>query len=306
MHARPEGIHAYLAGELDEKERRSLERHVHRCLRCWEAVQTATPRTDPQWNSPAEFLQVPLNAHTLLSSAGPGRDSGGQVSSSRFQPWIPALALLVILAMLGALMSLLWALGAPGIAATAQHDPTRTWSAVATDLKQGDLDELRASGFTCPVIETAGFRLASATGTRSGGNVAVHIVLRNGPQEVGVTEVRQLAGGALATGTFAAPHQAAAKSLGADVPDGPLSELGRRLGAKTATAVSFGKGTATLSMDHVDYLITSNLSKEEVKQLLQGLVIGEHTRSAGPATASEELGERILRGLSRLMVLDFD
>ena len=85
-----------------------------------------------------------------------------------------------------------------------------------------------------------------------------------------------------------------------------MTELGRRLGAKAAAAVSFGKGKATLSMDDVDYTITSNLAKKDVERLLQRLVVGEHTRSVGLDASPEELGERLMRGLSRLMVLDFD
>ena len=143
---------------------------------------------------------------------------------------------------------------------------------------EDELEDLREAGWTCPVVESAGYHLASATGTRSGGNAAVHIVMKNGKHELNVTEVRKLAGGPLATGSLAAPEQVAAKQSAAESTEGPLTELGRRLGAKAAAAVSFGKGKATLSMDDVDYTITSNLAKKDVERLLQRLVVGEHTR----------------------------
>ena len=306
MHSQQEWIRAYLAGELEAKKRRSIERHVHRCLRCWEALQSATPRTAPQWTNQSEIPRLPLTAQTLLSSSGAGWDSGAQRRTSRFRPWVPAVALLGILAMVGALMSLSWSLGAPGVASAGQHDPTGSWSATATRLDEDELDELREAGWTCPVVESAGYHLASATGTRSDGNAAVHIVMKNGKHELSVTEVRKLAGGPLATGSLAAPQQVAAKQLAAESTEGPLTELGRRLGAKAAASVSFGKGKATLSMDGVDYAITSNLAKKDVERLLQRLVVGEHTRSSGLDDSPEELGERLMRGLSRLMVLDFD
>ncbi|MBP2386755.1 hypothetical protein [Paeniglutamicibacter kerguelensis] len=208
--------------------------------------------------------------------------------------------------MVGALMGLSWSLGAPGVASAAQHDPTGSWNATATHLGEGELDELREAGWTCPVVDSGGFHLASATGTRSGGNAAVHLVMKNGKHELGVTEVRKLAGGPLATGILAAPEHAAANAASAAATEGPLTELGRRLGAKAAAAVSFGKGKATLSMDDVDYTITSNLAKKDVEGLLQRLVVGEHTQSVGLDASPEELGERLMRGLSRLMVLDFD
>ncbi|MGL3805050.1 hypothetical protein ACSYDW_03045 [Paeniglutamicibacter sp. R2-26] len=242
----------------------------------------------------------------MLSSADEHRDTGAPRRTTRFRPWLPAVALVGILAVLGVVVGLSWSLGAPGVATAEQHDPTGAWNATATSLDEDDLGELRAAGWTCPVIESAGYHLASASGTRSDGSASVHLVMKNGKHEVGVTEVRRLAGGPLATGSLAAPQQVAAPQQAAEATEGSLTELGRRLGAKAAASASFGKGTATLSMDGVDYSITSNLAKKDVELLLQRLVVGEHTGASVGYESPEELGERLMRGLSKLMVLDFD
>lgn len=314
MHANPSQIQAYIAGGLDPKARRGVERHVHRCLACWEHLQAATPRTAPQWVQNQDYTQgqfsaqVPLRAQTLLSASVPHTAYAEPSDQSRFRPWIPAVAVLGILAILGTLVGLAWTLGGPSSAATAQKDPTGSWSAEATGLDADDLEELRSAGWSCPVIEIGGFQLASATGTRSKGSAEVHIVLKHDDKEVRVTEVRALAGNTLATGVLAAPAAPAApaaKTQGSEVTDGALADLGRRLGAKAGATVDVGKGTATLSMDGVNYSIASNLSKKDTEALLQRLVIGEHTHFSGFDSDPDQLGERFMRGLSRLMVLDF-
>lgn len=306
MHAKPSAIRAYVAGELDPKARRSIERHVHRCLACWDDLQTATPRTTPQWVQGANYSPAPLNAQTLLGSSVREDSLAETPRRSRFVPWIPALAVLGILVIVGSLASVAWSLGSAVAAPLVQTDPTGAWSSKATDLDADDLDDLRAAGWSCPVVEVAGFQLASATGTRHNGKAKVHIVLKNKSKELSVTEARDLSGSTLGTAMLAAPADPVAKAQGGEVSDSVLAELGKRLGAKAGATVDFRHGSATLKMDDVDYSIASNLSKKDMESLLQRLVIAEHTHLSGFDADPDKIGERLMRGLSRLMVLDFN
>lgn len=304
MHAQPSQIRAYVAGELDPKARRSIERHVQRCLACWDQLQGASSRTLTPWDHELEYPRPELSAQTLLTSS-PSKSSRDELNSqTRFGPWIPTMTFLGVLVVLGMLTGLAWNLGGSSAIAAVQQDPTGGWSAKATNLTPEDLNELRLAGWNCPVVEAAGFHFASATGIRTKENSQVQIVLSRSDSEVKLTETREIAGSILNTEKSVAAAAPANSKSGHEVVDAAMSELGRRLGASAGATVDFARGTATLSMDQVKYTITSNLSKKDLESLMQRLVIGEHAHFGSFDADPDLIGERLLRGFSRLLVLD--
>lgn len=304
MHAQPSQIRAYVAGELDSKARRSIERHVHRCLACWDQLQGASSRTLIPWDQELEYSPPVLSAQTLLASSSSKIARDELNSQTRFGPWIPTMAFLGVLVILGLLTGLVWNLGGSSAIAAVQQDPTGRWSAKATNLSLDDLNELRLAGWNCPVVEAAGFQFASATGIRTEENSQVQIVLKRDASEVKLTETREIAGSIASTEKTVAAAAPVNSKTGHEVADAAMSELGRRLGASAGATVDFARGTATLSMDQVKYTITSNLSKKDLESLMQRLVIGEHAHFGSFDADPELIGERLMRGLSRLLVLD--
>ena len=304
MHAQRSQIRAYVAGELDPKARRSIERHVHRCLACWDQLQGASSRTLTLWDHELEYPRPELSAQTLLTSS-PSKSSRDELNSqTRFGPWIPTMTFLGVLVVLGMLTGLAWNLGGSSAIAAVQQDPTGGWSAKATNLTPEDLNDLRLAGWNCPVVEAAGFHFASATGIRTKANSQVQIVLSRNDSEVKLTETREIAGSILNTEKSVAAAAPVNSKSGHEVVDAAMSELGRRLGASAGATVDFARGTATLSMDQVKYTITSNLSKKDLESLMQRLVIGEHAHFGSFDADPDLIGERLLRGFSRLLVLD--
>ncbi|PQZ95961.1 hypothetical protein CQ018_01335 [Arthrobacter sp. MYb227] len=306
MHAQPSQIRAYAAGELDPKARRSIERHVHRCLLCWDHLQAASSREVSAWDPELEYSRPQLNAQTLLGASLAENRQAELNTPTRFGPWIPTVALLGVMVILGAFVGLVWSLGGSSAVAATQQDPTGSWSAKATKLSTDDLNGLRAAGWNCPVVEAAGFELASATGIRTAEKAQVDIVLKRNASEVTLTESRELPGNIFSTEKLATADSPVTKKSGNEVVDAAMSELGRRLGASAGATVDFARGTATLSMDQVKYTITSNLSKKDLESLMQRLVIGEHAHFGSFDTDSDQVGERLLRGLSKLLVLDLN
>lgn len=304
MHAQPSQIRAYVAGELDSKARRSIERHVHRCLACWDQLQSAGSRSLIPWDQEVEYSGPELSAQTLLTSSSSRIARDELNSQTRFGPWIPTMTFLGVLVILGMLTGLAWNLGGSSAIAAAQQDPTSGWSAKATNLSPDDLSELRMAGWNCPVVEAAGFHFASATGVRTEENSQVQIVLKRNASQVKLTETREFAGSIGSTEKLAAAKAPMSSKSGNEVVDTALSELGRRLGATAGATVDFARGTATLNMDQVKYTISSNLSKKDLESLMQRLVIGEHAHFGSFDADPELIGERLLRGLSRLLVLD--
>lgn len=304
MHAQPSQIRAYVAGELDSKTRRGIERHVHRCLACWDQLQSASPRPLIPWDQEPEYSRPALSAQTLLTASASKSSRDELKSQTRFGPWIPTMTFLGVLVILGMLTGLAWNLGGSSAIAAAQQDPTGGWSAQATSLSPDDLTELRLAGWNCPVVEAAGFHFASATGIRTEENSQVQIVLKRNASEVKLTETREFAGSLMNIEKPAANKASVSSKTGHEVVDAAMSELGRRLGATAGATVDFARGTATLNMDQVKYTITSNLSKKDLESLMQRLVIGEHAHFGSFDADPDLIGERLLRGLSRLLVLD--
>lgn len=299
MHRYERWMRGYVEGRLGRRRVRALERHLGHCSACARALDARRPASPPAQEFPAG-PPAPLNAQTLLGTHySLPRDRQG-TGRSRASGFVPAAVLLLLLAMVGTIAGLSWFMGAPVAQGAPEHDPAESWSASARALDAEAINQLRMAGWTCPVIEAAGFTLSSATGVAKEGEATVTLVLSDEEHTVQLAETRTLAG---APGTPQPKSMAASAST--DPTSGMLTELGHRLGAKAAAAVTYAEGSATLNLEGVRYKVSSDLSKADVESVLQRLVVGEHTRIVAVDPASEKLSDRLLRGFSRLMVLDF-
>ncbi|WP_411733741.1 zf-HC2 domain-containing protein [Paeniglutamicibacter sp.] len=288
----------YVDGQLDSRRAGALERHLQHCAACSATLESKPRGSRPVANSPGR-PPVPLNAQTLLGAhySLPREHGAGR---SRANGFVPMAVLLLVFVLVGTIAAMSWFLGATAALGAPERDPAESWNASALNLDAEAINHLRLSGWTCPVIEAAGFTLSSATGVLEDGEATVKLVLSDEEHIVELSETRALAG------AQGAPLQkSTAASASTDPSSGMLTELGRRLGAKAAAAVTYAEGTATLNMEGVRYEVSSDLSKADVERVLQRLVVGEHTRIVALDPSTEKFSQRLLRGFSRLMVLDF-
>lgn len=298
MHRYERWMGEYVAGSLEGRRAQALERHVQHCAQCLAALGHAR-RVGSRGPASVPRPLGPLNAQTLLGThySLPREREAGSRSAAAF---VPMAVLLMVFALVGTIAAMSWFLGAPAAQGAPERDPAESFSASARNLDAEAINQLRQAGWTCPVIEAAGFTLTSATGSLNQGEATVTLVLSDSRHTVQVAETRALSGSPAAS-----LQKSVAAGATADPTSGMLTELGHRLGAKAAAAVTYADGTATLNMEDVKYKVTTNLSKSDVEGILQRLVVGEHTRIVSLDPAAENFSQRLLRGFSRLMVLDF-
>ena len=285
-------------GRLGSRRAGALEKHVRHCAGCAAALEALRRGPQPASGLPGRSA-VPLNAQTLLGAhySLPHERAAGRSRTSGF---VPLAVLLLLFALVSSIAAMSWFLGAPAALGAPERDPAESWNASARSLDAEAINRLREAGWTCPVIEAAGFSLSSATGVSENGEATVTLVLSDETHTVELAETRALAG------AQEAPLQKSmAASASTDPTSGMLTELGHRLGAKAAAAVTYAEGTATLNLEGVRYEVSSDLSKADVERVLQRLVVGEHTRIVSLDPSTEKFSQRLLRGFSRLMVLDF-
>lgn len=292
-------IDDYAAGRLRGRRARAIARHVGHCAECSSALARRMSETSSeQLVAPAPPVQ--LSAQTLLGtrySLPPENESSRRHSIAI----VPITVLAMVFALVAAMAATSWVLGAPAAHGAPEQDPAASWSAEAQSLDAEAITRLRQDGWTCPVIEAAGFSLASASGVLKRGEATATLVLSDGKHRIELAETRMVSGA-----PTPAMHKSVAAETSTDPSSGMLTELGHRLGAKAAAAVSYGDGTATLNLEEVKYEITTDLSKSDVEGILQRLVVSEHTRVGSmDQQSTENVSQRLLRGFSRLMVLDF-
>ncbi|QXQ09172.1 zf-HC2 domain-containing protein [Paeniglutamicibacter sp. Y32M11] len=296
MHRYVAWMGEYVDGRLGRLRTRSLERHVLRCEPCGKELEVTRNRS---MNGSRNSEQPPLSAQTLLGTHYAMPVENGS-DKSRYHAIVPTTVLLLTFALLGTIAGLSWLLGAPAARLAPTSDPAESWSVSERSLDTQSLSALRQAGWTCPVIDATGFGLTSATGALKNGQATVTLLLGDGQDTVEISEIRSVTE---QPKTVIPTAKAAKASL--DPTSGMLTELGHRLGGKAGAAVTYDDGTATLQLEDVKYRITTSLTKADMEKILQRLVVGEHTRVMSLDSSSEDYSQRLLRGFSRLMVLDF-
>jgi hypothetical protein len=310
-------------GELSDRRRIAVERHVSRCSGCAETVTRlrglksallglSSPSPDPalQRRLLSPGFESSLASAVTSSPHGHEARSGSSAAfvrahHERTSPRRPYRTLLVaggsavvattVLAgayVVGSEVSPEAAGSGTGTAALRSG-----WESVApqtpTYLDTGQLETLRAGGWYCPELESLGFTLRSAEGITVGGRPTLELVLENDGATVTVYEQRKV-GDVRQAGT--APVNAGTGNI---VTSDGFEHIG---GTDQDLWVRPGEPwQVVLDSPTVTYTVVSDLPASAMPRTLSQLVAAEHAQLAlAPQGQDDSMMERIVRGLSRI------
>ena len=306
-------------GELSDRRRIAVERHVSRCSACAETVTRlrglksallglSNPSPDPALQR--RLLSPGFESSLKSSPHGHDVRSGSSAAfvrahHERTSPRRRHRTLLVAGGSAVAATSVLagaYVVGAE-VPPEAVGSGTGTaalrsgWESVAprtpTYLDAGQLETLRAGGWYCPDLESLGFTLSSAEGITVGGRPTLELVLENDGATVTVYEQRKV-GGVRQAGT--PPVNAVTGNI---VTSDGFEHIG---GADQDLWVRSGEPwQVVLDNPTVTYTVVSDLPAAAMPRTLSQLVTTEHAQLAlTPQVQDDPMMERILRGLSRI------
>ncbi len=303
-------------GELSDRRRIAVERHVSRCTPCTAVVtrlrglKTAllglrNPSPDPDFQrrllSPGiGSAPAPQEARTG-SSAAFVRDHHERTGPHRRRRTVLAAAggsalvvttLLASAYVVGSETRSVTAERATGTTALrAYRDSVAPQTPTYLDAEQ--LEALRAGGWYCPELEALGFTMRSAEGITVAGKPTLELVLENDGDTVTVYEQRKVTD----TGhDGAAPLNAA---TGNDVRSDGFEHIG---GAdREVWVLSGAPWQVVLDSPSVTYTVVSDLPVASMPQTLSNLVTTEHAQlSLSPQGQDDSMMDRIVRGLSKI------
>lgn len=306
-------------GELTDRRRIAVERHVSRCSSCAAALvrirglkstllglnrphphpdfqrsllssgagRSPEPRTLPAGSSAVfvrdhhERADPRRRRHPVLAAAGGSA--------------VVAVAILASAYVVGAEARPVAAAPSSGTAALQSG-----WESVApqtpTYLDTDQLETLRAGGWYCPELEALGFTLQSAEGITVGGRPTLELVLENDGDTVTVYEQRKVGGTSVDRRAAPAPVNAV---TGNSVASDGFEHIG---GADRDVWVRAGAPwQAVLDSPSVTYTVVSDLPPAAMPKTLIQLVTTEHAQlSLAPQAQEDSMVERIIRGLSMI------
>ncbi|MDQ0735607.1 anti-sigma factor family protein [Arthrobacter agilis] len=307
-------------GELSDRRRIAVERHVSRCASCTASVARLrslksallglrNPSPDPG------FQQRLLSPHvgsgsTPRSSAEREERTGSSAAfvrahHERTAPRRRHRTLVLAGGSAVAAASVLaaaYVVGSEAVPVTAEGARGATalragWDSVApqtpTYLDTGQLETLREGGWYCPELESLGFTLQSAEGITVGGRPTLELVLENDGDTVTVYEQRKVGD---AGGLDEPPLNAV---TGSPVSSDGFEHIG---GADRDIWVRSGEPwQVVLDSPTVTYTVVSDLPAAAMPQTLNQLVATEHAQlSLSPQGQDDSMMARIIRGLSRI------
>ncbi len=309
-------------GELSDRRRIAVERHVSRCASCAAAVARLrglksallglrSPSPDPEFQQ--RLLSPVLDTAARTGGVRAGRHEARTGSSAAFvrahhEHTAPRRRhRTLLLAGSSAVVATTVLAGAyvvgsetgPVPPADAQGSTALRagWDSVAprtpTYLDTGQLETLRAGGWYCPELESLGFTLQSAEGITVGGRPTLELVLENDGATVTVYEQRKVGD----AGSVAEPPLNAV--TGSAVTTDGFEHVG---GADRDIWVRSGEPwQVVLDSPTVTYTVVSDLPAAAMPQTLNQLVATEHAQlSLAPQGQDDSMMERIIRGLSRI------
>lgn len=301
-------------GELSDRRRIAVERHVSRCASCAAGVARLrrlksallglrNPSPDPDLQrrllSPG-FGSAGVQERTGSSAAfvRAHHERTGPVRSRRTLVATAGGSAAVV----AALLASAYVIGSETRPATVAEAGGTTalragWEAVAprtpTYLDTDQLETLRAGGWYCPELESLGFDLRSAEGITVDGTPTLELVLENDGDTVTVYEQRKVGG---AVDAAAPPLNAVTGNI---VTQDGFEHVG---GAGQDVWVLSGRPwQVVLDSPSVTYTVVSDLPAAAMPQTLSQLVTAEHAQLAlTPQGGDDSMVERILRGLSTI------
>ncbi|MHA7281599.1 anti-sigma factor family protein [Arthrobacter sp. TMS2-4] len=321
-------------GELSDRRRIAVERHVSRCSSCAVALERIrslkttllgldrpSPHPDFQHRLlstgpdgfpaprgvPAGSSAAPAPDHHDLTGHRDHGDHGDHgMPRHRRSVLVTAGGSAVVAA---AILASAYVVGSearpvaagPGMDPAAGTAALRSgWESVAprtpTYLDMDQLETLRAGGWSCPELEALGFTLRSAEGITVGGRPTLELVLENEGDTVTVYEQRRVGGPAVDRAVAQTPLNAA---TGNTVTSDGFEHIG---GAAQDVWVRAGAPWhAVLDSPSVTYTVVSDLPPAAMPQTLSQLVTVEHAQlSLTPQGQEDSLVDRIVRGLSMI------
>ncbi|MFJ6001211.1 anti-sigma factor family protein [Arthrobacter sp. NPDC092385] len=302
-------------GELSDRRRIAVERHVSRCPPCAEAVARLRrlksallglrkPSPDPDFRR--RLLAPGLDSALTAREARTG-SSAAFVRAHHERTGPPRRLTLVTAAggsavVATAILAGAYVVGSEAGSATADGVTGTTslragWESVApqtpTYLDTEQLETLRAGGWYCPELESLGFTLQSAEGITVGGRPTLELVLENGGDTVTVYEQRKVGD---VRDAETAPVSAVTGNI---VTSDGFEHVG---GTDRDVWVRSGDPwQVVLDSPAVTYTVVSDLPAAVMPQTLSQLVTTEHAQLAlSPQGQGDSMMERIIRGLSMI------
>ncbi|WP_104166012.1 anti-sigma factor [Arthrobacter sp. SX1312] len=306
-------------GELSDRRRIAVERHVARCPSCAAALVRirdlkstllglGRPQPHPDFqrrllSSGPDGAPEPRGLPARSSTAFV-RDHHERAEPRRLRPTVLAAAggSAVVAAAILASAYVVGSEARPvaGGSMTGAAAVRSGWEAVAprtpTFLDTDQLETLRAGGWYCPELEALGFTLQSAEGITVGGRPTLELVLENDGDTVTVYEQRKVGGAGMDRRASAAPRNAvtgnSVVSDGFEHVGGAAQDVWVRAGAPWQ---------AVLDSPSVTYTVVSDLPPASMPQTLSQLVTTEHAQlSPAPQGREDSMVGRIIRGLSMI------
>ena len=306
-------------GELSDRRRIAVERHVARCSSCASALVRirdlkstllglSRPQPHPDFQrrllSPGPGGAAGSRGLPARSSTAFVRDHHERAEPRRLRPTVLAAAggTAVVAAAILASAYVVGSESRPvaGGPMTGTTAVRSGWESVAprtpTFLDTDQLETLRAGGWYCPELEALGFTLQSAEGITVGGRPTLELVLENDGDRVTVYEQRKVGGASMDRRAAAAPLNAvtgnSVVSDGFEHVGGAAQDVWVRAGAPWQ---------AVLDSPSVTYTVVSDLPPASMPQTLSQLVTTEHAQlSLAPQGQQDSMVGRIFRGLSMI------
>ena len=302
-------------GELSDRRRIAVERHVARCASCAAVLGRLRGLKSSLLGlrspDPTPELQRRLLASGFattsapLSAPDPGRNPGrtrGGSSPARPRTTGPRRRRTLVAAASGSVV-VAGTLLAGAYVVGAEQAPTdglsgvtamrAGWDSVAprtpASFDEDQLETLRAGGWYCPELESLGFTLRSAEGITVGGRPTLELVLENDGETVTVYEQRKVGG----RGSAGAPLSPMTGNL---VSSDGFEHIG---GTDRDLWVREGEPwQVVLDSPSVTYTVVSDLPASAMPQTMSQLVLAERAQlSFGPGEQQDSMLERIVRGL---------
>ncbi|WP_167398956.1 anti-sigma factor family protein [Arthrobacter pityocampae] len=314
-------------GELSDRRRIAVERHVSRCPSCAAALERVRGLKSTLLGLSRPHPHPDFQRRLLSSGSKGSAGSAGTARTADFpDPWGPvggSSAAVVrdhhghaprrrrpALALAGGAAAVAAAVLVSAYVVGAEARPVATaavgttalrsgWESVAprtpTYLDTDQLETLRDGGWYCPELEALGFTLQSAEGITVDGRPTLELVLENDGATVTVYEQRKV-GATVDRGAAPTPLNAVTgNSVAADGFEhigGSVQDVWVRAGAPWQ---------AVLDSPSVTYTVVSDLPPAAMPQTLSQLVTTEHAQlSPSMQGQGDSMVERIVRGLSMI------
>ncbi|MEE1620390.1 zf-HC2 domain-containing protein [Zafaria sp. J156] len=333
---RLEDFEAHVRGCADCRVLVEDRRRLKRRLGLLAASGRAAPAPDPALM--ARLMAGPTESAPTGSAPAWPLEAAPRSGPRRIA--LPALASVAALALLAGVLGAAWLIGAPGAASTASAAGSLAWSWDGEEevLDREEIGALRAAGWNCPHLGGTTWSLARASGSRSAGTPHITLEYAGPGGTLTVTERRKAVApsgaDALRFGAGVAAHAGSAVPGPADpfgfavedttAPAAPTAAAqdpseAPAGGGDSATATAWtvvdsgdgyvvyrrAPGETVVDMESAVYSVRTEAAEgARVGEVVDRIVVTEHSRVAAQAAAVSGMWERIGRGLARLVVLE--